>query len=59
MIIPFSLSLQCILDAVKDGLAYRGRIFVEIVTKIKSQQDTVIKDLSQEVTRVEVITGDK
>ncbi|GAB1284876.1 Fer-1-like protein 5 [Apodemus speciosus] len=44
----------CILDAVKDGLAYRGRIFVEIVTKIKSQQDSVIKDLSQEVTQVEM-----
>ncbi|XP_051008619.1 fer-1-like protein 5 [Acomys russatus] len=43
----------CILDTVRDGLAYRGRIFLEIITKIKSQQDTVIKDLSQEVTWVE------
>lgn len=32
---------------------------MEIITKIKSQQDSVIKDLSQEVTQVEVITGDK
>jgi hypothetical protein len=47
------------MDAVQHGLAYRGRIFVEIVTKIKSQQDSVMKDLSQEVTQVEVITGDK
>ncbi|XP_055462731.1 fer-1-like protein 5 [Psammomys obesus] len=43
----------CILDAVKDGLDYRGRVFLEIITTIKSQQNTMIKDLSQEVTRVE------
>ncbi|KAL1771885.1 fer-1 5 [Sigmodon hispidus] len=43
----------CILDAVKDGLTYQGRIFVEIITRMKSQQDSVIKDLSREVTRIE------
>ncbi|XP_041511848.1 fer-1-like protein 5 [Microtus oregoni] len=43
----------CILDAVKDGLTYQGRIFVEIITQLKSQQDSVIKDLSREVTQIE------
>nr|AGE83049.1 fer-1-like 5 protein [Mus musculus] len=53
---PFRTSEEgtCIMDAVQHGLAYRGRIFVEIVTKIKSQQDSVMKDLSQEVTQVEM-----
>ncbi|XP_035308371.1 fer-1-like protein 5 isoform X2 [Cricetulus griseus] len=43
----------CIFDAVKDGLTYQGRIFVEIITRMKSQQDSVIKDLSREVTQIE------
>ncbi|XP_021053268.1 fer-1-like protein 5 [Mus pahari] len=53
---PFRTSEDgtCIMNAVRDGLDYRGRIFVEIVTKIKSQQDLIIKDLSQEVTQVEM-----
>ncbi|KAM9212099.1 LOW QUALITY PROTEIN: fer-1-like protein 5 [Dugong dugon] len=40
-------------DSVKDGLAYRGRVFLELVTEIKSHQDFKIKDLSREVTRME------
>ncbi|XP_076413608.1 fer-1-like protein 5 isoform X1 [Peromyscus maniculatus bairdii] len=43
----------CILDAVKDGLTYRGRIFVEIITQLKSHQDSVIMDLSREVAQIE------
>lgn len=35
-------------------MEYRGRVFLELVTNIKSQPDTRIKDLSQEVTSVEV-----
>nr|XP_028687998.1 fer-1-like protein 5 isoform X12 [Macaca mulatta] len=40
-------------DSVRDGLAYRGRVFLELVTQIKSCQDSTIKDLSHEVTRIE------
>ncbi|XP_023396913.2 LOW QUALITY PROTEIN: fer-1-like protein 5 [Loxodonta africana] len=40
-------------DSVKDGLAYRGRVFLELITHIKSHQDFKIKDLSHEVTRME------
>uniref|UniRef100_A0A8C6QPE9 Fer-1 like family member 5 n=1 Tax=Nannospalax galili TaxID=1026970 RepID=A0A8C6QPE9_NANGA len=52
---PFRIPEEgtCISDSIKDGLAYRGRIFVEIITQIKSYQGTVIKDLSHEVTKVE------
>ncbi|XP_008542602.1 fer-1-like protein 5 [Equus przewalskii] len=39
--------------SVKDGLAYRGRVFLEVVTQIKSRQDSRMKDLSNEVTSVE------
>uniref|UniRef100_A0A2K6A3N6 Fer-1 like family member 5 n=1 Tax=Mandrillus leucophaeus TaxID=9568 RepID=A0A2K6A3N6_MANLE len=37
----------------QDGLAYRGRVFLELITQIKSCQDSTIKDLSHEVTRIE------
>ncbi|XP_072879304.1 fer-1-like protein 5 isoform X4 [Chlorocebus sabaeus] len=40
-------------DSVRDGLAYRGRVFLELITQIKSCQDSTIKDLSHEVTRIE------
>ncbi|EPQ05240.1 Fer-1-like protein 5 [Myotis brandtii] len=40
-------------SSVKDGLEYRGRVFLELVTNIKSHPDNRIKDLSQEVTNVE------
>ncbi|KAF6270415.1 fer-1 like family member 5 [Rhinolophus ferrumequinum] len=40
-------------SSVKDGLAYRGRVFLELVTHVKSHQDTTMKNLSQEVTSVE------
>ncbi|XP_014647127.1 PREDICTED: fer-1-like protein 5 [Ceratotherium simum simum] len=40
-------------NSVKDGLAYRGRVFLELITHIKSHQDSRIKDLSSEVTSVE------
>ncbi|MBZ3885416.1 Fer-1-like protein 5 [Sciurus carolinensis] len=40
-------------SSIKDGLAYRGRIYMELVTQVKSQQETWIKDLSRDVIRVE------
>ncbi|XP_016074714.1 PREDICTED: fer-1-like protein 5 [Miniopterus natalensis] len=40
-------------SSVKDGLAYRGRIFLELVTRITTHHNTKIGDLSQEVTNVE------
>lgn len=40
-------------NAVKDGLAYRGRVFLEIITHMKSHQDTIMKDLSHDVISVE------
>uniref|UniRef100_A0A2K6JUX0 Fer-1 like family member 5 n=1 Tax=Rhinopithecus bieti TaxID=61621 RepID=A0A2K6JUX0_RHIBE len=40
-------------DSVRDGLAYRGRVYLELITQIKSCQDSTIKDLSHEVTRIE------
>ncbi|XP_037663567.1 fer-1-like protein 5 [Choloepus didactylus] len=40
-------------EEVKDGLAYRGRLFLELITQTKSFQDAQMKDLSQEVTRIE------
>ncbi|ELV11536.1 Fer-1-like protein 5 [Tupaia chinensis] len=43
----------CIPDSVRDGLAYRGRVFLELITQVKSHQDSRMKDLSQEVTRIE------
>ncbi|XP_027988522.2 fer-1-like protein 5 [Eptesicus fuscus] len=52
---PFQIQEEgaSIPSSVKDGLEYRGRVFLELVTNIKSQPDTRIKDLSQEVTSVE------
>uniref|UniRef100_A0A2K6FEI9 Fer-1 like family member 5 n=1 Tax=Propithecus coquereli TaxID=379532 RepID=A0A2K6FEI9_PROCO len=52
---PFRIQEEgsCISDSVKDGLAYRGRVFLEVITQIKSQQDSRIKDLSHEVTMIE------
>ncbi|XP_062065881.1 fer-1-like protein 5 isoform X1 [Lepus europaeus] len=44
---------DCVPDSVKDGLAYRGRLFMELITKIKSQQEFWIKDISREVARIE------
>ncbi|XP_040849283.1 fer-1-like protein 5 [Ochotona curzoniae] len=43
----------CVPDSVKDGLDYRGRIFLELITKIKSQQEFWIKDISREVAKIE------
>ncbi|XP_072807511.1 fer-1-like protein 5 isoform X3 [Vicugna pacos] len=40
-------------NTVKDGLAYRGRVFLELITHIKSHQDTRMKDLSHDVITVE------
>nr|KAF6429354.1 fer-1 like family member 5 [Molossus molossus] len=40
-------------SSVKDGLAYRGRVFLELITHINSYQQTTMKDLSKEVTSVE------
>lgn len=52
---PFSSLLpQSIPSSVKDGLEYRGRVFLEIVTHIKSLQDARMKDLSRDVTSTEV-----
>ncbi|XP_012666478.1 fer-1-like protein 5 [Otolemur garnettii] len=42
-----------ITNSVKNGLAYRGRVFLELVTKIKYHKDFWISDLSHEVTRIE------
>ncbi|XP_054441637.1 fer-1-like protein 5 [Pteronotus mesoamericanus] len=52
---PFQIQEEgsTIPSSVKDGLEYRGRVFVELVTHIKSHQDTRMKDLSQDVTSVE------
>ncbi|XP_012582790.1 PREDICTED: LOW QUALITY PROTEIN: fer-1-like protein 5 [Condylura cristata] len=41
------------LSSIKDGLAYRGRIFMELVTHTTPHQEARIKNLSYEVTRVE------
>ncbi|XP_076990834.1 fer-1-like protein 5 [Tamandua tetradactyla] len=41
-------------ESVKYGLDYRGRVFLELTTQMRPYQDTQIKDLSQEVTRVEM-----
>ncbi|XP_058134096.1 fer-1-like protein 5 [Dasypus novemcinctus] len=40
-------------DSAKDGLAYRGRIFLELITQRTSYQGSRMKDLSQDVTRIE------
>ncbi|XP_061067067.1 fer-1-like protein 5 [Eubalaena glacialis] len=40
-------------NIVKDGLAYRGRVFLELITHIKSHQDAKMKDLSRDVISVE------
>uniref|UniRef100_A0A8C0W5K4 C2 domain-containing protein n=1 Tax=Castor canadensis TaxID=51338 RepID=A0A8C0W5K4_CASCN len=52
---PFRIQEEgtCVPDTVKDGLSYRGRVFLELITHIKSHQDITIKDLSQEVTSIE------
>ncbi|XP_024427595.2 fer-1-like protein 5 [Desmodus rotundus] len=52
---PFQIQEEgsSIPSSVKDGLEYRGRVFLELVTHIKSHQDTRMKDLSQDVTSVE------
>ncbi|XP_004633299.1 fer-1-like protein 5 isoform X1 [Octodon degus] len=39
--------------AIGDGLSYRGRVFLELITQVKSHQDSTIKDLSREVARIE------
>ncbi|XP_019065151.1 fer-1-like protein 5 isoform X2 [Fukomys damarensis] len=44
---------QGVPDAVRDGLSYQGRVLLELVTQIKSHQHTMIRDLSQEVARIE------
>ncbi|KAM5227805.1 fer-1-like protein 5 [Ctenodactylus gundi] len=44
---------ECIPDLVKDGLSYRGRVFLELITQIKPHRGSTIKELSQEVTRIE------
>uniref|UniRef100_A0A8C5YIE9 C2 domain-containing protein n=1 Tax=Marmota marmota marmota TaxID=9994 RepID=A0A8C5YIE9_MARMA len=48
---PFRI--YCIHDSVRDGLSYRGRVYLELITQLKSQQETWIKDLSRDVIRVE------
>ncbi|KAB1256675.1 Fer-1-like protein 5 [Camelus dromedarius] len=45
--------IQNIPNTVKDGLAYRGRVFLELITHIKSHQDTRMKDLSHDVISIE------
>nr|KAF6273936.1 fer-1 like family member 5 [Myotis myotis] len=52
---PFQIQEEgaSIPSSVKDGLEYRGRVFLELVTNIKSHPDNRINDLSQEVTSVE------
>ncbi|XP_062933805.1 fer-1-like protein 5 [Cynocephalus volans] len=52
---PFRIQEEgaCIPNSVKDGLAYRGRVFLELTTQIKSHQDSTMKDLSHEVTSIE------
>uniref|UniRef100_A0AAA9TD28 Fer-1 like family member 5 n=1 Tax=Bos taurus TaxID=9913 RepID=A0AAA9TD28_BOVIN len=40
-------------NIVKDGLAYRGRVFLELITHIKSRQEAKMKDLSLDVISVE------
>nr|XP_027775573.1 fer-1-like protein 5 [Marmota flaviventris] len=51
---PFRIYADpCIHDSVRDGLSYRGRVYLELITQLKSQQETWIKDLSRDVIRVE------
>ncbi|KAJ1078043.1 hypothetical protein K5549_011370 [Capra hircus] len=40
-------------NIVKDGLAYRGRVFLELITHVKSRQEAKMKDLSLDVISVE------
>nr|XP_020762001.1 fer-1-like protein 5 [Odocoileus virginianus texanus] len=40
-------------NIVKDGLAYRGRVFLELITHVKSHQEAKMKDLSLDVISVE------
>ncbi|KAM6180290.1 fer-1-like protein 5 [Erethizon dorsatum] len=40
-------------DAIGDGLFYRGRVLLELITQIKANQDSMMKDLSQGVARIE------
>ncbi|XP_008698654.2 fer-1-like protein 5 [Ursus maritimus] len=40
-------------DSLKDGLTYRGRVFLELFTHVTSHQDFKRKDLSSEVTNIE------
>ncbi|XP_060043508.1 fer-1-like protein 5 [Erinaceus europaeus] len=40
-------------SSVKDGLAYRGRVFLELITQIKSQHDTQMVAISHDVTSIE------
>uniref|UniRef100_A0A8C7BKZ9 Fer-1 like family member 5 n=1 Tax=Neovison vison TaxID=452646 RepID=A0A8C7BKZ9_NEOVI len=40
-------------DSLKDGLTYRGRVFLELSTHVTSHQDLKRKDLSSEVTSIE------
>ncbi|XP_064428635.1 fer-1-like protein 5 [Mirounga angustirostris] len=40
-------------DPLKDGLTYRGRVFLELFTHVSSHQDFKRKDLSSEVTSIE------
>ncbi|KAF6103374.1 fer-1 like family member 5 [Phyllostomus discolor] len=52
---PFQIQEEgsSIPSSVKDGLEYRGRVFLELVTHITSIQDARMKDLSRDVTSVE------
>ncbi|XP_049640551.1 fer-1-like protein 5 [Suncus etruscus] len=40
-------------SSVKDGLAYRGRIFLEIITREMAQQNPLMNDISYSVTCIE------
>ncbi|XP_043323629.1 fer-1-like protein 5 [Cervus canadensis] len=40
-------------NIVKDGLAYRGRVFLELITHVKSHQEAKMKDLSLDVISIE------
>ncbi|XP_036080949.1 fer-1-like protein 5 [Rousettus aegyptiacus] len=56
---PFQIEEESatIPSSVKDGLEYRGRVFLELVTHMKYRQDNIIKTLSQEVTSIEKQQG--
>ncbi|KAM6185251.1 fer-1-like protein 5 [Rhynchocyon petersi] len=41
-------------DSLKDGLSYRGRVFLELTTEIQSQQDSNRKAFIQEMSRIEL-----